>query len=255
MNRCKAGLALLLRKPYIWAKRSPKAWVQTWAVFKRGYLVHCRSAVRGNKAGALSLQRVIVGQGDRIGPYCPRLHRRRFDCQSAPNRIAKASKGLLKLLSGKCKTGGGGASVAFQSVNYKTKFIRHRGYKGYITVIRSMLDRKDASFRIRKGLWGKGTVSFESVNFPGYFLRHQGFVIKLHKRSNAPLYRKDASFYIRRGLAKGGNSFESVNYRGHYIRHCSFRLFIDNNKRRNRACNPKVFKADVTFRRVRGFVR
>lgn len=140
--------------------------------------------------------------------------------------------------------------ASFQSVNYRTKYIRHRGFMGYITDIKSDLDKKDSSFYIRKGLYGAGTVSLESVNYPGYFLRHQGFVIKLHKKATDALYLKDASFYIRKGLAPGGLSFESVNYRGHYIRHCSFRLFIDNNKRGNRACNPAVFKGDVTFRQV-----
>ncbi len=141
--------------------------------------------------------------------------------------------------------------------HFKKRFVRLRGFKGYITPIRSTLDRKDAASRMRKGLWGKGTVSFESVNYPGYFLRHQGFVLKLHKRSKALLYRKDDSFYLRRGFAKvrGALSLESVNYKGHYIRHCSFMLLINNMKRRNRKCNPKVFKADVSFLMRSGFVR
>ncbi len=142
-----------------------------------------------------------------------------------------------------------GTKVSLQSDNYPDHWVRHRNYLGEITRIdpASELDHKDSTFVIRRGLSGRG-ISFESVNYPGFFLRHQGYRIKLHQRERTDLYEKDASFIVRRGLTGKRNSFESVNYPGHYLRHCSYHLFIDNNQRGNRACNPAVFKGDVTFR-------
>ncbi|MDD4964623.1 MAG: AbfB domain-containing protein [Gallionella sp.] len=141
-----------------------------------------------------------------------------------------------------------GDIVQLKSVNYTDRYVRHRNYMGELTPVASDGDKKDASFITRSGLAGMG-VSFESVNFPGYFLRHQNFEIKLHQREESDLYKKDATFIDERGLAGKGRSFESVNFPGFYLRHCDFRMFIDNNRHGNAACNPSesVFEADVSF--------
>ena len=141
-----------------------------------------------------------------------------------------------------------GATVALRSANYRDRYIRHRRFMGEISKIVSALDKKDSSFKIVRGLAGKG-ISFESVNYPGYFLRHQGFALKLHKKEGSDLYKKDASFMVKRGLSGRGYSLESINYPGYYIRHCSFQLFIDDNKGRNKKCaaDDRTFRGDVSF--------
>ncbi|MCA9682844.1 MAG: AbfB domain-containing protein [Myxococcales bacterium] len=142
-----------------------------------------------------------------------------------------------------------GTTISLKSVNYPTRYVRHRNFMGELTEVASELDRKDSSFVIRPGNAGGDSISFESVNYPGQFLRHQNFELKLHKREDSDLYRKDTSFKAVPGVVGRGVSFESVNYPGHYIRHCSFRMFIDNNARNNGACDktPAVYQGDVSF--------
>lgn len=117
--------------------------------------------------------------------------------------------------------------IAIQSSHYPDRFIRHRYFLGELTTVNSELDQKDSAFRIVKGLAGRGSISFESMNFPGHYLRHQSFRIKLHRFEDSTLFREDASFKPRIGLAtgladtpiiEGSQSFESVNYPGYYIR-------------------------------------
>lgn len=138
-------------------------------------------------------------------------------------------------------------SSSFQSVNYPDRYMRHKGFLGYIDPIQSDLDRNDASFIMVQGLADKTCFSFRSVNYPDHFLRHQNFEIKLHKPDGSDLYRKDATFKIVPGLyGEGGFSFESVNYPGHYIRHQNFRLYI------HRIDGSELFRKDATFALKRG---
>jgi hypothetical protein len=84
--------------------------------------------------------------------------------------------------------------------------------------------------------------SFESVNYPGHFLRHQNYRLKLAPRSDDELFRKDATFCFRTGLASSqARSFESFNFPGHYIRHSNFELWIA------RADGTALFKKDATY--------
>lgn len=135
-----------------------------------------------------------------------------------------------------------GKIISFKSVNYPNKFIRHRNFLGELTTISSALDKKDASFKVVPALNGKkGYVSFESVNYPGYYLRHQNFVIKLHKKEGSKLYKEDASFKPRKGLAQKGYTFESSNYPGRYIRHRNFKMYLEPTN------NSPLFNKDASF--------
>lgn len=132
---------------------------------------------------------------------------------------------------------------SFRSLNYKERYIRHRAFLGYIDPIvgSDMQGRQDATFRIVRGLAGKCN-SFESVNYPGHFLRHQYFRIKLEKQTNDQLFKNDATFCIKKGLASSeGHSFESVNYPNHYIRHSNFELWL------NKPDGSRLFNQDATF--------
>ncbi len=134
------------------------------------------------------------------------------------------------------------ALSSFQSVNYPDRYIRHKGFLGYIDPINSQLDRKDTSFVVVPGLADKKMFSFCSVNYPDHYLRHQNFEMKLHRLEGSDLYRNDATFRIVPGLyGEGGFSFESVNYPGYYIRHQNFRLYI------HHIDGSELFRKDATF--------
>lgn len=134
---------------------------------------------------------------------------------------------------------------SFESFNYPEHFIRHRNYRGELTTIESALDRKDSTFKIVKGLSGKG-VSFESLNFPGYYLRHKNFEIWLERKADDELFKQDSSFILHfPGLVGGWGgyfciSFESLNYPGHYIRHRNFKLYLEKGE-------DESFRKDASF--------
>jgi hypothetical protein len=106
---------------------------------------------------------------------------------------------------------------SFRSWNFPDHYIRHRNSLGRIDkiVASDKLGRNDGTFRIVPGLAGQCR-SFESVNYPGHFLRHQNYRLKLAPRSDDELFRKDATFCFRTGLASSqARSFESFNIPGH----------------------------------------
>lgn len=133
---------------------------------------------------------------------------------------------------------------SFASFNYPDQYIRHRNSEGWITIVESELDMKDASFRIVPGLADKTCWSFESVNYPGHYLRHYNSKILLNAIvTNDSLGAEDATFRIVKGLADSSFvSFESLNYPGHYIRHQNSRLSIAKMETND------LFMADATFK-------
>lgn len=133
-------------------------------------------------------------------------------------------------------------TYSFESYNYPEHYIRHKNYMGEISEINSNLDKKDATFRVVRGLAGKCN-SFESVNYPGHYLRHQNYRIKLHKTDGSDLFQKDATFCIKPGLADAEHrSFESYNYPNHYLRHKNYHLYIEED-------HGDLFNRDATFKR------
>jgi alpha-L-arabinofuranosidase B-like protein/fibronectin type III domain protein len=133
-------------------------------------------------------------------------------------------------------------AISIQSDNYPGRFVRHRDSLGFITPVITDLDRRDATFVMRKALLVAGDpvppgregsheicVSLESVNYPGHFLRHQNSRLKLHQNDGTLLFRQDASFMFNDGGDVAGNSrfsLESINFPGHFVRHSNFELFI-----------------------------
>ena len=135
-----------------------------------------------------------------------------------------------------------GQTVSFQSFNYPDRYIRHRNSLGFVEPITDELGRKDATFKIVRGLAGRCS-SLESLNYQGNFLRHQGFRLKLAQRISQQPFPQDATFCIVKGLAdRTLYSFESVNFSGYYVRHRSGELWLD------RQDNTDLFKQDATFR-------
>ncbi len=134
-----------------------------------------------------------------------------------------------------------GGTYSFESFNYPGEYIRHQNGVGEKSRITSDPDRKDASFRMVRGLAGT-CYSLESVNFPGEYLRHQDSRIKLNRDDGTDLFRKDATFCARNGLANAEDvSFETSNYPGFFLTHNNGHLFIE---RRQDA----LFAKDATFK-------
>ncbi len=132
---------------------------------------------------------------------------------------------------------------SWSSLNIPNSFIRHRNSLGYISAPSTALDRADATWRWKTGFGGHG-VSLESRNFPGYYLRHAYGRLKLSPLSTDALFRKDATFYPRNGLAKDGGrlrSLEACNFLGHYVRHRNGELWLD------RFSDTDLFRRDATF--------
>ena len=108
--------------------------------------------------------------------------------------------------------------------------VRHANYLGFVSPINAgsaQIDRLDSAFYVRAGLADAACISFESKNYPGYYLRHAGFRIRLNQNDNSALYRDDATFCQRAGLAGRGNSYESKNYPGRYLRARGTELWVD----------------------------
>jgi hypothetical protein len=137
--------------------------------------------------------------------------------------------------------------ISIETYNRPNEFIRHRNSLGFITPVRTVLDRNDATFYRWRGLNGNSNcVSFESVNYRGRYLRHSGFRIRLDAFVNSQLFKNDATFCERPSLirAAGFVSFESANFPGRYIRHRGGELYLD----------PRIpeslYERDASFRFV-----
>ena len=99
---------------------------------------------------------------------------------------------------------------------------------------------EDSEWKMVFGLAGTG-VSFQSVNFPDHYLRHKENAIYLEKFDGKPLFREDATFLVRPGLADASKaSFESFNYPGNFIRHRQFLLYSE-------PIASSLDRADATF--------
>jgi Alpha-L-arabinofuranosidase B (ABFB) domain len=133
------------------------------------------------------------------------------------------------------------AEQSFQSYNFPNRFVRHRDFLMYIEPATTALAINDSAFKVKYGLAGR-CQSFESRNFPGHFIRHQNFRLKLSKFQNEILFREDATFCSRPGLASSsGVTFESFNLPGHFMRHQNFELRIAPSD------GSDLFKRDATF--------
>jgi len=89
---------------------------------------------------------------------------------------------------------GVGGQVSFMSINYKGRYLRHARL-GFIHScgVSDNRCKRNASFKVIKGLSGKYTVSLKSGR-GSFFFRHQGHRMKMHKYKAQQLYRDDASF-------------------------------------------------------------
>lgn len=139
----------------------------------------------------------------------------------------------------------GSATIRLRSMNFPSRFVRHRNWLAELTEVGSAADRADAEFRAVPGLYLPALTSFESVNAPGHFLRHQGFRLKLQRRTDEPLFALDSTFREQPGLADpAGSSYESVNFPGHFLRHRNFEMHLDPFR------EEALYRQDATFHKA-----
>ena len=118
------------------------------------------------------------------------------------------------------------------SVDLAGHRLRHRDFLGFVSAISqtsSARDKADSAYYIRPGLADENCYSFEARNVRGYYLRHSGYRLQLHRYEGNELYRNDATFCRRPGLAGQGFSFESKNFPDHFLRHIGTEMWIDQN--------------------------
>ncbi len=163
------------------------------------------------------------------GPAIIKRNGRIFMSYSASATDANYCLGLLtasdtaNLLSASSWTKGA-TPVRLRSHNQTTSYIRHWEYRAKLEA--NVANLADSQFRIVPGLTGSGTVSLESANFPGYYLRHKNFELWVERSDGSALFRNDATFYQRAGLAGSGISLESVNFAGRCMRHSGGLLYV-----------------------------
>ena len=140
-----------------------------------------------------------------------------------------------------------GRKIRLQSVNYPEHRVRHKNFDILLEKPKGDNDelfKKDSEFMVVPGLSGEG-VSFQSTNYPQRFIRHTALKCRLDKNDGSKLFRADASWIPRNGLADPlGISFISSNYHRFFLRHADFKLRISNIED---AANMELFKKDATF--------
>jgi hypothetical protein len=139
-----------------------------------------------------------------------------------------------------------GQSISLESFASRGKHVRHAFDFGQVSEIKTSLDRKDATFRLRPGLAKTDfpCVSFESVNYPGSYLRHSFSRIRIDRREHSELFKQDATFRLVPGLADPSwISLQSFNFPDKYIRQSKGHLIIEEG-------NNEQFRKDATFRIV-----
>ncbi|HWO25590.1 MAG TPA: AbfB domain-containing protein [Kofleriaceae bacterium] len=109
--------------------------------------------------------------------------------------------------------------ISLESKSAPGQFVRHFAFFGRTDPVAKDVDERDATFMMGPGLSGaSGSVSFEATNFPGYYLRHQLSAIVLSKDDGSQLFKDDATFLVRAGLADQTlASFEASKVPGFYL--------------------------------------
>ncbi|MEQ4305269.1 sigma-70 family RNA polymerase sigma factor [Plantactinospora sp. B6F1] len=100
--------------------------------------------------------------------------------------------------------------------------------------------RRRATFEAVPGLADATCVSFRAED--GRYLRHLSWRVRLSADTGTELFRGDATFCARGGVAPGSVSLESSNYPGWFLRHRNFELWVD------QSTDDPVFRADMSFR-------
>ncbi|MCX5419954.1 AbfB domain-containing protein [Streptomyces sp. NBC_00078] len=131
-----------------------------------------------------------------------------------------------------------------RSVNYPDRYWHVSGDFVKLDPIASAPARRDATFKLVKGLWNASCYSFATSD--GTYLRHRDFVLRSERSDGSPLFEQDATFCPRTSSYSGAVMLESANYPGRFLRHQNFQLELDPYQQSD------LFRADSAFRLVDG---
>jgi hypothetical protein len=106
-----------------------------------------------------------------------------------------------------------------ESYNWRSHYIRHRDFFGFVTPLVSGLDKDDARFRVEPGLSDPTGVSFLSFNAIGQYLRHKDWRIKVDPNDGTWGWRLDATFLLYARVDSSGYSLVPVNSTYRLVRH------------------------------------
>jgi Alpha-L-arabinofuranosidase B (ABFB) domain len=119
-----------------------------------------------------------------------------------------------------------GSVVALEGVGMTGQYIQ---FEADADVVLGDYSLAVCRFRLVAGLADPKGVSFQMLSNGDDYLRHQDFKLWTAHFSDQRLFKEDATFYPRTGLASvpGCWSFESKNYPGFYIRQRTRRIVIE----------------------------
>lgn len=112
-----------------------------------------------------------------------------------------------------------------RSYNLPENYLRHNNSNRVIIDSNfTTLPIEDSYFKLVPGINGNpNCVSFESINMPGYYMRHRDGEVWFDKYENSSLFKADASWIPRTGLANVSDqlmvSYEASNISNNYLRH------------------------------------
>ncbi len=121
------------------------------------------------------------------------------------------------------------ASLQVTTPGFTNRSLRHSNSLGFTEIVddgSAVGLKKDASWRVVRGLADGACYSLESLNFPNEFLRHSGSRIRKDRRDGSTGYDADATWCSRPGLSGTGVSLESKNFAGRYLRHFNAEVWL-----------------------------
>jgi hypothetical protein len=171
------------------------------------------------------------------------------------------TKSRMMLLTAACclSWGMSGAAVEAQSAAQERSltalapydyYVRHAGFRGFISKVKKKLDSKDARFLVHSswGKYGARCVTLESINYRDHYLRHAFWRVVLSNRVDERRYWEDATFCMVPPLwnpqswKDGYFSLRSFNAPDRYVRHRNFEVWVDTFE------DTSQFRRDAVFR-------
>ncbi|MDH6216164.1 AbfB domain-containing protein [Streptomyces pseudovenezuelae] len=134
-----------------------------------------------------------------------------------------------------------------RSVNYPDRYWHVSGDYVNLDRITSTAARRDATFKLVKGLAKASCYSFATAD--GTYLRHRDFVLRSERNDGSALFKQDATFCPRASSISGAIMLESVNYPGCFLRHENFQLKLEGNSYHR---SSSQYGSDSAFRLVNG---
>ncbi|MFC7303952.1 AbfB domain-containing protein [Streptomyces monticola] len=138
-------------------------------------------------------------------------------------------------------------SLRVTTPGYTNRYLRHYDGLARTDVVDAAsgdLLKRDATWKVVKGLGNPLCYSFESRNYPGEYLRHRDHRVRREAGSGV-LFRDDATFCPQQG--SGGVRLSSANFPGSYVRHIDAEVWLATPGGTHAWDNPASFTEDTTW--------